>query len=224
MASFNYRYAYADESGDTGYLFDHGSSKYFVLAVILPEQPEGTIDLLLSLRRNLGKAATYEFHFHQADERTRSLFFRTIQAEPVTVLAPIIHKQFAPSDFRRLGKLGLYSHALAGLGLRASFALTDCKLHLDGKGKQREFLQALKSNIRWACRVADRPEQSFREIRLLESAHPLIQYADMVTGALSAYANNESSQWFDLLSTQIRLVWHERFETMEAPSKRNSPD
>lgn len=109
--SFNYRYAYADESGDTGYAFDHGSSKHFVLAVVLPEQPEQTIDLLLSLRRSLGKAATYEFHFHQADARIRSLFFEAIRTEPVTLLAAIIHKQFAPADFRRLGKLGVYSHA-----------------------------------------------------------------------------------------------------------------
>ena len=222
--SFNYRYAYVDESGDTGYVFDHGSSKHFVLAVVLPEQPEQTIDLLLSLRRSLGKTATYEFHFHQADERIRSLFFEAIRAESVTLLAAIIHKQFAPADFRRLGKLGVYSHALAGLGLRAPFALTDCKLHLDGKGKQREFLQSLKSNIRWACRVANRPEQSFREIRLLESAHLLIQYADMVTGAISAHANNEDSQWFDLLTTQLGLVWHERFEATNDPRKRNSPD
>lgn len=110
------------------------------------------------------------------------------------------------------------------MGLRVPFALTDCKLHLDGKGKQREFLQSLKSNIRWACRVVNRPEQSFREIRLLESAHPLVQYADMVTGAISAHVSNEDPQWFDLLATQIGLVWHERFVATNEPIKRNSPN
>jgi hypothetical protein len=100
----------------------------------------------------------------------------------------------------------------------------DCKLHLDGKGKQREFMQSLKSNIRWACRVANRPEQSFREIRLLESAHPLIQYADMVTGAISAHVNNEDSRWFEMLSNHSELVWHERFAGIAESRKRNSPD
>lgn len=194
------------------------------MAVVFPEQPEQTIDMLLALRRNLGKAAPYEFHFHQADSRIRSHFFEAVQTERIVLLAAIIHKQFAPTDFRRLGKLGVYSHALAGLGLRAPFALVDCKLHLDGKGKQREFLQSLKSNIRWACRVASRPEQSFREIRLLESAHPLVQYADMVTGAISAHINDEGSQWFDLISAQLRVEWHERFEAITDSGKRNSPD
>lgn len=222
--SIKFTYAYADESGDTGYTFDQGSSKRFVLTVVLPQQPEQTIDRMLSLRRQLGKSETYEFHFHQADAKTRFLFFETIQAEPVVLLSAIIHKQFAPSDFRRLGKLGMYSHALAGIGLRTSFPMNNCKLHLDGKGKQREFLQSLKANIRWACRAANQPEQSFREIRLLESAHPLIQYADMVTGAVSAYTNGENKQWFDMLSSQIRVLWHERFEDGKEAQKRNSPD
>lgn len=222
--SIKYSYAYADESGDTGYVFDRGSSKHFVLVVILPEQPEQTIDQLLALRRSLGKAETYEFHFHQADESIRSAFFKAISELPVTTLASVIHKQYAPTDFRRLGKVGVYSHALAGLSLRAPFSLKDCKLHLDGKGKQREFLQALKSNIRWACRVTNRTEQSFQEIRLLQSAHPLIQYADMVTGAISVHVNNGNSRWVEMLNQQIKLVWHEKFEEIEDKRKRNSPD
>lgn len=217
-------HAYADESGDTGYAFDAGSSRYFVMGILFPEKPEQTIDRILALRRILGKPATYEFHFRQADARARSSFFTAIQEEPVKFLAAIIHKPFAPGDFRRLGKLGVYSHALAGAGLRTPFALNPCKLHLDGSGKQKQFLQALKSNVRWACRLANRPTQSWGEIRLLESAHPLIQYADMVTGAVMENVNHLNSQWLDLVSHQAVFLWHERFEDEKAAEKRNSPD
>lgn len=224
MTAPTYTYAYADESGDTGYEFDAGSSRYFVLGVLLPEKPEQTVDRILALRRTLGKSVTYEFHFRQADERVRSNFFAAIQDEPVKFLATIIHKPFAPGDFRRLGKLGIYSHALAGIGLRASFPLSQCKLHLDGSGKQKQFLQLLKSNVRWACRVANRPTQSWGEIRLLESIHPLIQYADMVTGAVMEAVHHQNARWLDLISHQIILLWHERFEDEKAAEKRNSPD
>ena len=219
-----YTYAYADESGDTGYKFNAGSSRYFVLGILFPEDPEQTIDRILSLRRTLGKSTTYEFHFRQADERVRSSFFEAIQEEPVQFLAAIIHKPFAPGDFRRLGKLGVYSHALAGIGLRASFPLNQCKLHLDGSGKQKQFLQSLKSNVRWACRVADRPAQSWGDIRLLTSAHPLIQYTDMLTGAVMEAVNHQNSQWLDLVSHQTTLLWYERFEDERGAEKRNSPD
>jgi len=207
--------AYADESGDAGYKFDTGSSRYFVMGVIFPEKPEQTIDRILTLRRTLGRSVTYEFHYRQADERVRDSFFVAVQEEPVKFLAAIIHKPFAPRDFRRLGKLGVYSHALAGIGLRAPFPLNQSKLHLDGSGKQKQFLQSLKSNVRWACRVADRPAQSWGDIRLLKSAHPLIQYADMFTGAVMDAVNHLNSRWLNLVLPQTTLLWHERFEDGE---------
>lgn len=219
-----YTHAYSDESGDTGYAFDAGSSRYFVLGVIFPEKPEQTVDRILALRRTLGKAVTYEFHFRQADERVRRSFFAAIQDEPVKFLAAIVHKPFAPGDFRRMGKLGVYSHALAGAGLRTPFPLNQCKLHLDGSGKQRQFLQLLKSNVRWACRLVNQPAQSWGEIRLLESSHPLIQYADMVTGAVMESVYHGNAQWLNLVAHQAILLWHERFEDEDASEKRNSPD
>jgi hypothetical protein len=137
-------YAYADESGDPGYAFSENSSPRFVLGVILPEQPEQLIDRLLALRRALGKPATFEFRYHQANAGIRQAFFDLLRDEPVALLVAVIHKQYAPADFRRLGRSGIYSHALAGLALRAPVKLTDYKLHLDGSGKQRQFLQGQK--------------------------------------------------------------------------------
>lgn len=82
----------------------------------------------------------------------------------------------------------------------------------------------LQTNVRWACRVAGHPQQSFKEIRLLESAHPLIQYADMVTSAVASQVNGQDAPWFRLLEDKLTLVWHERFENSEDEEKRNSPD
>ena len=215
-------YAYADESGDPGYAFSENASPRFVLGAILPEQPEQLIDRLLALRRALGKPATFEFHFRQANANMRQAFFEVIQTEPVNLLIAVIHKQYAPADFRRLGKSGIYSHALAGLALRAPVRLADCKLFLDGSGKQRVFLQGLKSQVRWACRVAGNLEQSWQDIRLLDSTHPLIQCADMITGAVAEHLNHEDKRWLDAIAPKIGVLWHERFES--DGEKRNSPD
>lgn len=206
------RYAYADESGDAGYAFDANSSPRFVMGIVLPQEPEQLVDRLLALRRALGRPATFEFHFRQADAKTRQAFFDVLRGEPLHVLAAVIHKQFAPADFRRLGKQGIYSHALAGLSLRAPFRMSGCRLHLDGSGKQKLFLQRLKSNVRWACRVAGRPEQGFADIRLLDSAHALIQCADMVTGAAAEFANHGDERWLSSLRAQMPLYWEERFD------------
>jgi len=212
MSSITPRYAYADESGDAGYDFDANSSTFFVMGVVLPRQPEQLVDRLLSLRRALRRPETFEFHFRQANAQTRQLALEVVRAEPLDVLVAVIHKRYAPIDFRRLGKLGVYSHALAGLSLRAPFAMSRCRVHLDGSGKQKRFLQNLKSNVRWACRVAGRAEQSPADIRLLDSGHSLIQCADMVTGAVAEYVNHGDERWLNILRPKLTVYWDERFD------------
>ena len=83
----------------------------------------------------------------QADTKTREAFFDVLCEEPLEVLVAVIHKQCAPADFRRLGKLGVYSYALAGLSLRALFEYSKCRVYLDGSGEQKRFLQSLNSNV-----------------------------------------------------------------------------
>lgn len=221
--STTYSYGYADESGDTGYHFDRGSSPYFILGVVLPTDPEVTLDRIVTLRRSLGKAATYEFHFSQADSQIRSRFFEAVPQPADQMLLAVLHKPLAPADFRRFKKVDVYSYVLAGLALRAPFALSTCKLHLDGSGRQKDFLQTLKRQVRYSCQVAGRPQQSFKEIRLLESANPLIQYADMITGAVAAYVNGQDAHWFALLEPQLTLLWEERFAQNENAGETNSP-
>ena len=85
-------YAYADESGDPGYAFSANSSPRFVLAAVLPEQPEQLIDRLLAVRRALGKPATFEFRYHQASAAIRQAFFGAICDEPIGALVGVIHK------------------------------------------------------------------------------------------------------------------------------------
>lgn len=216
------RYAYIDESGDPGYQFAANSSPRFVVGMVVAEEPEQLIDRLLVLRRELGKPATFEFHFRQADRTLRSAFFEMLQQEPIQVLGAVIHKEYAPNDFRRLGKLGLYSHALAGLGLRAPFVLSRCRVYLDGQGKQKQFLQEVKAHVRWVCRVAGRPEQSPQDIRLLNSGSALIQCADMVTGAIAEHANQGDERWLRLLAARRPIIWHERFD--DRRQKQNSLD
>lgn len=212
MSNTKPRYAYADESGDAGYNFGANSSRCFVMGIVLPKQPEELVDRLLSLRRALRRPETFEFHFRQANPKTRQSFLEVIRDEPLDVIIAVIHKQYAPADFRRLGKLGVYSHALAGLSLRAPFAMSQCRVHLDGSGKQKQFLQSLKSNVRWACRVAGRVEQSPADIRLLDSGHSLIQCADMVTGSAAEYVNNGDERWLNMLRPKLAVYWDERFD------------
>jgi hypothetical protein len=223
--------AYADESGDPGYRFESSSSSLFVVGIVVPDQPEQLIDRMVSARRTLGKPTAYEFHFRQTDSRIRGVFFSALSTERISLMVAVIHKHRAPRDFRHLGKMRLYSHAIAGLALRSPFELRSCKLYLDGSGKQKAFLAELKTSVRWACRVAGYPEQSFEDIRMLNSSHLLVQCADMLAGAASAAFSSDKAdcRWWDMISEQAVTLWHERFtdgsekETLPASLKGKPP-
>ena len=79
-------YAYADESGDSGYQFRASSSARFVIGIVIPNDAETLVDVLLSVRRKLGKPAAYEFHFRQTDEKERLAFFEGIQSEAMQIV------------------------------------------------------------------------------------------------------------------------------------------
>ena len=111
-----------------------------------------------------------------------------------------------------MGKQGLYNHAIAGLCLRSPVPLHKCKLHLDGSGKQARFLNHLKTAVRYACRLAERPEQGFKDIRVLDSGNPLIQCADMITGAASEKAEKGHSAWMAMLSDKVAVSRVENFK------------
>ncbi len=203
--------AYADESGDTGYLFEAGSSSRFVLTVLLPLEPETLVNQVLAARRQLNKPETFEFHFNRADARVRQIFFEYLAPQKFHWLAAVVHKTKAPPDLRAHGKAGLYGYVLTGLALRAPFPLATVKLNLDGSGGQKAFLQTVKLTVREACRVAGRREQNFKDIRVLNSTHPLIQCADMLTGAFAAQVETGQAGWLNPLLPPPGVWWEETF-------------
>ena len=205
-------YAYADESGDTGYQFEASSSPRFVVGIVIPDQPEQVIDQLLMARRLLGRSTHFEFHFRQSDAIVRQAFFAAIEPLSFKAMIAVIHKQSAPNDFRRAGKLGMYSHALAGMALRSPIKLDNCKLHLDGAGHPKTFLRELRNAVRFACRAAGKPHQNFHDIRVLDSANSLVQCADMITGAAAEDAEYGHSEWLAHIASKVVLNWQERFD------------
>jgi len=202
---------YADESGDAGYEFSSGSSDLFTLVVVIPYDPESLINRIVEARRKLHKPETFEFHFRQANENICQSFFESVAPEELILLAAIIHKTNAGDGLQRTGKTGLYIHALSGLALRSPIPLNNIKLHLDGTGSQKEFIQSLKNGVRNACREAGQREQNFKDIRLLNSTHTLIQCADMFAGAVAQQTESKQSTWLNLIQFVDLVWWEEKF-------------
>ena len=58
-----------DEAGDSGFHFNRGATRYFVMALIGTRRPETLQEALRQLRENNSLPAGYEFSFHDTTSR-----------------------------------------------------------------------------------------------------------------------------------------------------------
>lgn len=72
---------FVDESGDTGLAIDKGSSKYFVVSLVLfedNEEAEAADQRIELLKKELALPPTFEFHFHDNHPNIRKTFLKAI--------------------------------------------------------------------------------------------------------------------------------------------------
>nr|WP_297807831.1 DUF3800 domain-containing protein [Tepidiforma sp.] len=93
--------AFVDESGDGGFRFDKGSSRFFTVAVVLFLDERDALACqraLDSLARELGMANNAEFHFRGDSHQRRLEFLRTVGSHRFSVSAFSLDKQKCPVD------------------------------------------------------------------------------------------------------------------------------
>ena len=72
---------FLDESGDTGFKIESGSSPFFTVTLVLFEEhdeAQAADDRIRLLRRELAKPETFEFHFTENSDAIREAFFHAI--------------------------------------------------------------------------------------------------------------------------------------------------
>lgn len=72
-------FVYLDESGDTGFTFDSGSSAFFVITLPLVEDPIPFQTAISRLRQELGMSEGNEFTFYRSSEVVRDAFLQMLR-------------------------------------------------------------------------------------------------------------------------------------------------
>jgi hypothetical protein len=73
---------FVDESGDPGLQLDHGSSRYFIVTIVLFEEDdeaESADQRINLLRRELRIASNFEFHFSENKAAIRTALLKAIE-------------------------------------------------------------------------------------------------------------------------------------------------
>ncbi|MBI4288270.1 MAG: DUF3800 domain-containing protein [Chloroflexi bacterium] len=175
---------FVDESGDLGFKFDRGSTRYFTIALVVFESGEAAMACQRAIERTkdqLGLPANYEFHFH-GDSHERRL----------ALLGAAARQDFSCYTFT----LDKASPRLTGRGFKyrdpsykwvcrialenMTSDLQNATIIIDGSG-ERKFRHQIKDYLRRELNSEQR--QKIREVRISRSSSdPLVQLADYVAG------------------------------------------
>ena len=177
---------FVDEAGDTGLKLEKGSSRYFIITLVIfedHEEAEAADTRITLLRRELGLPAEYEFHFTETPERIKEAFFEAVVRYNFFYFAIVINKaKLYGAGFKV--KESFYKYASSLVFQNAQQYLTDAIVVFDGSGT-REFKRQLKSHLSRKINEPGTVPPKIRKVKLQDSGrNNLIQLADMVCGAV----------------------------------------
>jgi len=174
---------YIDESGDSGFKFNHGSSRYLVIALVVFEsenEAEFTYRQMQILRAAWGKSKHFEFRFSQLDKDERLVFLKSLKNFNFKIRAVIFDKQKIHFWAKKNFVHRCYQAALDLLLRKSNADLFHSQIFIDNFSG-------------WAMK--EELQQHFARENLIfqdSKYNILIQVADLVAGALhkSALGNN----------------------------------
>jgi hypothetical protein len=94
-------FVFIDESGDTGFQFEKGSSEYFVMAAAVFETEADLVQTkhsIEALRLQQGFPAHFEFHYNGSRTRVRESFSHSLRASRFVWYSVVIDKRSIMSD------------------------------------------------------------------------------------------------------------------------------
>lgn len=178
---------FIDEAGDTGRKTKKGSSKYFVVSLVLFqdfEEANNCDQRIGSLRGELKLIDNYEFHFAHNSKRIRLEFLKSIQPYQFVYFSIIINK-----DPRKLWgpgfatKESFYKYACQMVFTNALPYLDNAIVVLDKSGNP-EFRNRLAKYLRE--RLNKNEKKIIKKIKQhRSSSNNLIQLADYVCGIIN---------------------------------------
>jgi Protein of unknown function (DUF3800) len=142
-------FVYLDESGDAGFRFTKGSSRFLIVTLLLVDDPIPIQAAVDDVRRALGFNPYDEFKFNHSDEAVRLRVLRELRRQRFSAQALVVDKTLIlRSDLRRQD--ALYDELVRTILVYASDAILDATLVLDQSVKSRRRQDHLSTLLRQA--------------------------------------------------------------------------
>jgi hypothetical protein len=202
-------FVYLDETGDSGFKFGQGSSRYFVVTLLLVDDPIPVHSAIDRLRRDLKFSPTNEFKFSHSSNEVKDRFLREFRRHEVWIRALVVDKhQIAIPQLR---KQETFYHFLVRLVLaNAGDAIANATLVLDESVKSRKRKLLLGSYLRQALNDGSRALVVRDIVHHASHTDNLIQAVDMASGAIYRAFSRDDDSYVSIIRPRIQeiRIWH----------------
>jgi hypothetical protein len=202
-------FVYLDESGDTGFKFNKGSSRYFVITLLLVVDPIPFHEAVEELRVSLGFDRRNEFKWANSSPEVRWSFLAMLRRQEFTARVLIIDKMLMTAP--HMQKRDTFYNFLVRLILtHDNGTIQDAIVILDESVKSKKSKQHLATYLRRELNT-NVTNRKIREVRYHKShTDNLVQAADMLSGAINTYYHRGNSDYLDYVRVKISDLWEWR--------------
>jgi len=197
---------FIDESGDSGFRLDKGSTAVFAVAMVIFEdhgQAAVCDEAIRTLQAKLGIKP--EFKFSKSSVDVRDQFFAVVAPFDFRVRALVVRKELIHSGHLRSSKEDFYRFFVKSMVRFDNGRLENARVIIDGSG-ERTFRQDLQTHLKRHC-----SDGAIKNIRMKAShSDPLVQLADMCVGAVArSYRTDraDAGRWRRALRGKLDDVW-----------------
>lgn len=200
---------FIDDSGDPGFKAEKGSSKVFVIAMVIfadELEAEKTSIAIKELRRILKVSDYYEFKFNKTNKKFRDAFVESIRKFDFVIRAIVVRKELIQSPRFRSYKEDFYNYIIMQV-LKQSSGIKNAKLKFDKRGEK-----AIRNSLRtYLSRELDnKTRKIFKDLKFVDSKqNTLIQLSDMVAGSIYSYYSEKDKSYLEKFrnSKRIEDIW-----------------
>lgn len=190
-----------DESGDCGFKFDKGSSRFLVIVAVYLTDGNRIEEVINQLKLDLNLSKEYEFKFSRCKDKFREEFFNLIRELPIEYKAIVVEKnKLSPPDLR-FQPQQLYCELVRRLLYDNNPPLERAILVLDeatAKIHYREFNRVLKKYLSKNIISKIRQKRSKNNI--------MIQIADMIAGSIFRKYEKGNDQYYQMIKNKEKIL------------------
>lgn len=200
-------FVYLDESGDTGFKFNKGSSLYFVVTILLTEDPIPLNSAIDDLRMQLGFRFNSEFKFYSSKEHVRTAFLQTLCRHDVLFRALVVDKRKITRPYLQKREV-FYNYLLRQILEHDNDRIQNATLIVDQREKGKKNKQAVSTYLKSQLNTSANGFGKIKDIKYHESHRDnLLQAVDMVAGAINAQYAKDQPHYCRLIRSKLDDVW-----------------